>query len=275
MQNLQAIGNIIEAPAQQVARDVPTDGDRELLEKYLRRQGVQDLPEPLTSANPSLVRMPWAWVYVILQEGQSGVNALSAALSSEWTKNGHLVVELRHQLLAVSNIVVALRAVPPVPEFIFRPQQVDIRVPANSVLPTMPPPMALWQCLAPLMKVLQSKLNYLDLKEAEGQRATPTTVGMMSIETADPTLTAEQRRLHSFSLQQARQSVARGRGQHQDGSVQALLRNLQAAIGSGRYDNSYGTYGRYNNNYGNRGGQRGGHDGGSRGNGRGRGRGTS
>ena len=46
MQNLQAVNNIVEAPPQVVARDAPDDSDLQLLENYLRRQCVQEIPEP-------------------------------------------------------------------------------------------------------------------------------------------------------------------------------------------------------------------------------------
>jgi len=219
MQNLQQVGVINEAPPQAVASDTAQDTDLQLLEKHARRQGVQTVPEPPTTANPLANKIAVLWVYICINEGQHGVSILSNSLASQWLRNGHLVSELRNLLNVMHNVVIGFRSPRTVDDFVYRDAtHGDINIPGNWAtlyLQTVPK-MALWQCLVPLVNVIKSKITYLDLKENEHNRPSPTALGMMAVETADPSLPADLRRLSSYQLQLARQNSRNGHDSPKD-----------------------------------------------------------
>jgi len=201
------------APAQ-VAVDRPEDDHEQLCKNRLYNNGVRQY-WCLSSMNPKSTKVAAVWFLICIREGQMGVGAISSALSNQWSVMPHLVNELRRQLLGLYRLAVILTtpALHPT-EVLATHEEAEVAVVLKQgVCAATHPRAEIWASMDELIQVIQAKIDYLDVKEAERVHANAHQAHMMAVEGVGQHLTAQQRRIHNLEL-----LGYRGRGgYHQQG----------------------------------------------------------
>ena len=194
MNPADAMQGLQEAP-QVVAPDLLTDTHEQCCEKALRREGVRESPNPIAAYNPGVLRLPWCYIVIFINEGTMGVASIITQIRLRWHTNPQLVEAIVRVIIGLQQVV-AITVTP-------------AKNPDGSDGP-IHAPMVLWRAVSPLVQELTSKYLYMDQKEAE--HLTFATARTMAIQGADYTGTAAQRRATQFALQDARRGGHHGRG---------------------------------------------------------------
>jgi len=211
VQSMAIAGAVV--PAAPVPADDNTMTHRRLAELRMQRKGQTDFGGALVATNVKFKRAPPAQFAMALEAESEGaleqvIFQVTSTLEALWTKNASVKSNYIQTFSSLARIVWRMDQPVPLPATItlegFNSGN-PINLPRTALV-VRHAKLSIWQGLDAVIDLMYSWITYLDWKEAEN--LTQTQALMSQFHGADPSLTAEQRRVSTVMAA----AVLRGRG---------------------------------------------------------------
>lgn len=209
----QALNNQMQM-LRDAGADLTTDSLATLCTRRATQQGVKSLPVPTHTSNPRTHKIVALYPLLLSIEGFQGVTNITNGILHSYSRNPSLVAQFNQQVMALNGVVNL--AITPAPHRVHTASAAVGTVGQPGYVAAIPevqqgdygavhPALSLLTALEPLLTVMMDQLNYLDLKEHEGQNLSPLQVQMLVVKGADLNLTDAQRRIAQQHVAAARQ----------------------------------------------------------------------